>query len=168
MTAVSVAADALAGALLEESRLCARLLAVTQREEKAIIAADIPMLTALVDEKEQVLELLATLETERMTALTAIASATGHSAASLTLGGVVALVDGAAQAQLVALSEGLRADGQALEQANARNAQLLRTSSELVDRWVQYLKTVITGALTYNPDGGVQGGGGNRMLDRSA
>jgi flagellar biosynthesis/type III secretory pathway chaperone len=168
VTALSAAADALAGALAEESRLCARLLAVTQREEKAIIAADIPMLTALVDEKEQVLEFLATLETERMTALTAIASATGHSAASLTLGGVVALVDGAAQAKLVALSEGLRADGQALEQANARNAHLLRTSSELVDRWVQYLKTVITGALTYNPDGGVQGSGGNRMLDRSA
>lgn len=168
MTALTIAADALTGALAEESRLCARLLSVTQREEQAIIAADIPMLTALVDEKEQVLELLATLETERMTALTAIAGATGRPAASLTLGGVMELVDGAAQAQLMALSEGLRADGQALEQANARNAQLLHTSSELVERWVQYLKTVITGALTYNPDGGVQGSGGNRMLDRSA
>lgn len=168
MTALTAAAEALAGALAEESRLCARLLGVTQREEQAIIAADIKTLTALVDEKEQILELLATLETERMTALTAIAGATGRTAASLTLGGVMELVDGPAQAQLIALSEGLRADGQALEQANARNAQLLRTSSDLVERWVQYLKTVITGALTYNPDGGAQGGGGNRMLDRSA
>lgn len=168
MTALTAAAEALAGALEEESRLCARLLGVTQREEQAIIAADIKTLTALVDEKEQILELLATLETERMTALTAIAGATGRTAASLTLGGVMELVDGPAQAQLIALSEGLRADGQALEQANARNAQLLRTSSDLVERWVQYLKTVITGALTYNPDGGAQGGGGNRMLDRSA
>lgn len=168
MTALSAAADALAETLAEESRLCGILLAVTHREEKAIIAADIQMLTALVEEKEQVLELIATLETERMTALTAIAGATGHSPASLTLGGVVALVDGPAQAQLVALSEGLRADGQALEQANQRNAHLLQASSELVERWVQYLKSVITGALTYNPDGGAQGNGSSRMLDRTA
>lgn len=168
MSALAAAADALAGALAEESRLCAQLLAVTQREEQAIIAADIPALTALIDEKEQLLEVLATLETERMTALTAIATATGRTAAALTLGSVVALVDDVARARLVALSEGLRADGQALEQANARNAQLLRISSDLVDRWVQYLKAVITGALTYTPDGGAQGSGGNRVLDRSA
>src|SRR5262249_44288192 len=115
------------------------LLAVTHREEKAIIAADIPLLTSLVEEKEQVLELLATLETERMTAVTAIASAAGQQPSSLTLGGVVALVDGPAQAQLVALSEGLREDGRALEEANQRNAHLLQASSDLVDRWVQYL-----------------------------
>ena len=168
MSAISAAADALADTLEEESRLCGMLLAVTHREEKAIIAADIPLLTSLVEEKEQVLELLATLETERMTAVTAIASAAGKPASSLTLGGVVALVDGPAQAQLVALSEGLREDGRALEEANARNAHLLQASSDLVDRWVQYLKSVITGALTYNPDGGAQGGAGSRMLDRSA
>jgi len=168
VSTLRAAADALAETLAEESRLCAMLLAVTHREEKAIIAADIPTLTALVDEKERVLELLATLETERMTAVTAIASATGRPAGSLTLGGVLDLVDGPAQAQLLALSEGLRADGQALEQANQRNARLLQASSELVERWVQYLKNVISGALTYNPDGGAQPGSGSRMLDQSA
>ena len=168
MSALSDATGGLCTALSEEARLCTDLLAVTRREERAIIDADIPTLTAIVDEKEQLLELLATLETERMTALTAIAAATGREAATLSISGIIDLVGPQQRARLIALSDGLRTDGQALEQANARNAQLLRMSRDLVDRWVQYLKAMLTGSLTYTPDGSTQGATGNRMLDRSA
>src|SRR5207244_8868718 len=107
--------------------------------------------------KEHLLELLATLETERMTALTAIAAATGRDASALSLSLVVDLAAPAARDALIATSEGLRTTGLALEQANERNARLLRASADLVDRWVQYLKAVITGSLTYGQDGAAQG-----------
>ncbi len=158
----------LAGVLREESLLCAKLLAVTDLEQDAIASSDVERLTALVDEKEQLLELLATLETERMTALSAIALAVGCQPDDLTLSTVADLATPDTRAMLMTVGDGLRDAGQALEAANARNARLLEASTELVERWVQYLKTIISSTLTYAPDGNAQAPGGNRVLDRSA
>ena len=49
-----------------------------------------------------------------------------------------------------------------------RNAALLRSSRDIVDRWIQYLRTVLTGALAYNAEGGLTDAVGRRVLDRSA
>lgn len=167
MTGIAATAD-LALVLAEESRLCAQLLAVTDREQDAIIASDVERLTTLVDEKEQLLELLATLETERMTAITAIALATGRSAEALTLTEVADLATSEARISLLVTGEELRRAGVALAEANARNARLLETSAELVERWAQYLKNVISRSLTYQQDGSTQGSQGHRVIDRTA
>ena len=134
MSELISAADALIVTLREESRLCSALLALTDREERAIVASDVSDLTALTDEKERVLELLATLETERMTALVAIGLATGCDASTLTLTEVAALVPSAARAQLLGEQVTVRTVAAALEQATRRNAALLRASRELVGR----------------------------------
>jgi hypothetical protein len=47
------------------------------------------------------------------------------------------------------------------------NAQLLRNSRSLVDRWLQYLRTVLAGSL-YTQQGASNAGTGGRSLDRSA
>lgn len=132
------------------------------------MTSDIEILTALIEEKEQLLELLATLETERMTALTAIAVATARPVNALTLSQVADYASPASRRALVATGAQLQRTGVALQQANSRNAQLLQMSSGLIDKWVAYLKLVISGSLTYGSDGASQGAGGNRMLDRSA
>jgi flagellar biosynthesis/type III secretory pathway chaperone len=164
-----IATGDLASVLIEESELCEQLLAVTDREHAAITASDVEGLTALVEEKEHLLELLATLETERMTALTAIALAVGQPAEALTLTSIGAIATPDTRAQLLAAGEGLRTTGEALVSANARNSELLAASADLVERWVSYLKTVISSTLaTYSNDGNAQAPGGNRVLDRSA
>jgi flagellar biosynthesis/type III secretory pathway chaperone len=164
-----VATGDLASVLIEESELCEQLLSVTDREHAAIVSSDIEGLTSLVEEKEHLLELLATLETERMTALTAIALAVGQPADALTLTSIGVIATPGTRAQLLAAGEGLRTTGEALASANARNADLLAASTDLVERWVSYLKTVISSTLaTYSNDGNAQAPGGNRVLDRSA
>lgn len=162
------ATDDLAQVLAEESRLCAQLLAVTDAEEAAITTSDVERLTTLVDEKEQLLELLAALETERMTAITAIALATGRTADALTLTEVADLAAPEARSTLLVTGEELRRAGLALADANARNTRLLEASAELVERWTQYLKNVISRSLTYQQDGSAQGPQGRRVLDRTA
>ena len=168
MTGITAAARELANVLREETGLCNELLVITDREQEAIVASNVEVLTALIDEKERLLELLATLETERMTALTAVADAIGQPAGGLTLSIVAESATAEVRAHLVDVGEELRASGIALARANERNARLLEASSELVDRWMQYLKTVISNALTYSQDGNTQGPTGNRVFDRSA
>ena len=67
-----------------------------------------------------------------------------------------------------AIGEELRRAGLALADANARNTRLLEASAELVERWTQYLKHVISRSLTYQQDGSAQGPQGRRVLDRTA
>lgn len=168
MSELSAGAEALGGALTEEQRLYVSLLALAGSEQRAIAGGDVAELTELTDEKEQLLELLATLETERMTALTAMAAAAGVSADGLTLSGVASMVEPRQGAALTEAGVELRARALALRDANERNALLLRGSSEVVERWIQYLRTIISEALTYNPRGSPDEAGVNRVIDRSA
>ena len=168
MTMLAAGAEALTAALHEEQRLCASLLALSAREEDAIVNGDVAVLTTLVDEQEHLLELLAALETERMTALTAIANACGIHVDALTLTQVASLTGGAQGAELQATGDALREAATSLQEANTRNAELLRSSRELIDRWIQYLRNVVTGTLTYTPGGEVHANLASRVVDRSA
>ncbi len=168
MSGLRTGTAALVAALTEERGLYGDLVALTQREETAIVGGDVRALTTIVDEKEQLLELLAALETERMTALTAVAAALGQAGAPLEFGDVLAVATSAERDALLAVGAALREQASALQQANDRNAQLLRGSQQLVDRWIQYLRTVIGGSLTYNPHGAAGTARTTRVLDRSA
>ena len=168
MSELSTSADALTAALAEEQRLYASLLVLAGREERAIVGGDVAELTEMTAEKERLLELLAALETERMTALTAIAAAAGVGAEALTLTGVASVVAPAQAAALTQVGVQLRTKALALKEANERNAELLRSSREIVERWIQYLRTVISGALNYTAEGSPDEPGGNRVIDRSA
>ena len=168
MTAARADADALAAALTEEQELLGSLLDLAGREERAIVGGDVAELTELTDEKEQLLELLATLETERMTALIAIAGSSSLDIDALPLSAVAELVEPAAGAALTEAGIELRTRALALKEANEHNAALLRGSRDIVDRWIQYLRTIIAGSLTYTAEGSPNESGDNRVIDRSA
>ena len=168
MSALVASTEALTAALDEEQRLCASLLALSEREEEAIVNGDVAILTTLVDKQEQLLELLAALETERMTALTAIAHACGIDVDHITLTQVAQLTGGPRGAALQAKGSTLREVATSLHEANTRNAELLRSSRDLIERWIQYLRNVVTGTLTYTPGGEMHGHLASRVVDRSA
>ena len=143
------------------------LLGVAATEQDAIVAGDVERLTALVEQKEELLDHLRALETERMTALVAIQMATGIDADTATLSAIAAHLPSDAADALQRAGRELRAEAVALEEAHTVNAHLLRNSRSLVDRWIHYLRTVLAGSL-YTSEGASAPGAGGRALDRSA
>ena len=168
MMDLTTPAHALTETLAEEHQLYAALLELAGREERAIVGGDVRALTEITEEKEHLLETLAALETERMTALTAFASVTGRGAEEITLTEAASALEEIEGALLTRAGEQLRTLALELRGANDRNAALLRSSRDIVDRWIQYLRTVLTGALAYNAEGGLTDAVGRRVLDRSA
>jgi flagellar biosynthesis/type III secretory pathway chaperone len=153
---------------LEEQRdVLVSMLDLARREEHALVSGDVEALTRLTDEREHLLELTAALESERMTAIIAIAAAIGVGPSMLTLTRVAAAVPGPAGAALTSIGLELRQRAIAVRDANTRNALLLRTSRESVDRWLQYLRTLVTSVL-YDADGSAAELGHHPQLDRSA
>ncbi len=160
-------AAALAVALADEEQIYASMLSLAVREEVAIVDGDVEELTTIVDEKEQLIEHLHALETERMTAIVAIATACGDDPATMTLSDVAALLPASMSESLTESGALLRVQAVALQQANGRNAELLRRSHELIDRWVNYMKQLLSGSL-YGEDGRTGELPGGRSLDRTA
>lgn len=144
------------------------LLSVASREQESIVAGDVERLTALVEQKEELLDHLHALETERMTALVAIQMATGIRAETATISEVAARLPAGTAEALQRAARELRAEALALEEAHAANGRLLENSRALVDRWVHYLRMVLAGSI-YTPDGNDnRATPGGRALDRSA
>jgi len=143
------------------------MLGIAGSEQEAIIEGNVERLTELVEQKEELLDHLRALETERMTALVAIQTATGIDADTATISEIAAHLPVDTADVLQRAGRELRAEVLALEEAHAVNAQLLQNSRSLVDRWVHYLRQVLAGSL-YTPDGASQAAPGGRALDRSA
>jgi flagellar biosynthesis/type III secretory pathway chaperone len=168
MTALRDSALQLTETLDEERELYGSLLGLAQREEHAIVRGDVELLTRLTDEKEHLIELFAALETERATAITAIASAVGCDADSATLSEIAAALPDDDGAALAIAGTELRRQALELRDINARNAELLRSSRDIVDRWLHYLRSLVGGALNYGADGEPAVSQEPRRLDRSA
>lgn len=143
------------------------LVRVALDEQDAIVAADVERLTALVDQKETLLDHLRAMETERMTALVAIQAATGIVPEAATVSAIAAHLPPAAAEALERTGRELRAEVVALEETHAVNERLLRDSRSLIDRWVHYLRSVLAGSL-YDGTGNSPEATGGRTLDRSA
>jgi flagellar biosynthesis/type III secretory pathway chaperone len=167
MTALLAGVVELTAALAEQRDVLVSMLDLARREERAIVGGDVEALTHLTEEREQLLELMAALESERMTALVAIAAAIGVDSGALTLTRVAAEVTGEAGAALTSVGFQLRERAIAVRDANARNALLLRTSREIVDRWLQYLRSLVSSVL-YDAGGKAAEAGRRSQLDRSA
>ena len=150
-----------------ERDLYLSMLSLSTREEVAIVGDDVESLTELVNEKEELLEHLSTLETERMTAVVAISAATGLDPETATLTQISEVVPAMDGLRLLENGMALRTQAVALQQANRRNERLLEASRGLVDRWIQYLKTVLNNSV-YTPDGQMDDSRDARSLDRSA
>ena len=169
MTAAPVGTTSLATTLREETEVYGSLLALAVQEERAIIDGDVQLLTELVGDKERMLELLAALETERTTALTAVALGIERDPPNITLSEVARHAEPHAAGVLMEAGMLLRTQAVALREANSRNARLLEGSRALVEQWIQYLKAVVAGALGYTPEGArSEGDDDGRVLDRSA
>jgi flagellar biosynthesis/type III secretory pathway chaperone len=153
--------------LTTERDLYLSMLALSTREEVAIVGDDVAQLTDVVNEKEDLLEHLSTLETERMTAIVAISAATGLDPETATLTDISEAVPAMDGLRLMESGMALRTQAVALEQANRRNQRLLEASRGLVDRWIQYLKTVLSNSV-YTPDGQLDDSRDVGSLDRSA
>jgi flagellar biosynthesis/type III secretory pathway chaperone len=143
------------------------LVSLAREEQSAIIDADVERLTALVDRKETLLDQLRAMETERMTALVAIEAATGLPVDTTTLAEIAAQLPSAPASALDRTARGLRAEALELQEVHATNEQLLLGSRSLIDRWVNYLRSVLAGSL-YDHTGGSPITAGGRTLDRSA
>ena len=168
MSDLGARADALSTVLSDQGQAYASLLALAEREEQAIAEGDVGTLTSIVDEQRQLLDVLRALETERLTALTAISAATGTDVDALTVTTVSSMLDRKAGEQLTAHGLTLRAQAEALGRANERNAVLLENSREIVDNWIRYLRKIVAGALSYTADGETEQPSGSRVVDRSA
>lgn len=164
---VVTAAVELGGVLSSQQEIVRAMRALAQTQQQAIVMGDVQVLTAVVDEEHQLMEHLAALETERMTALVAIAAATGLDADSATISAIAATLPMEHATELTRIGQDLRAEAIALRQVQDVNNQLLETSKHLVDRWLNYLRSVLSGSL-YTASGGTGGMPGARSLDRSA
>lgn len=154
--------------VLETERdLYLSMLELSTREEVAIVGDDVEQLTDVVNEKEDLLDHLTALETERMTMIVAISSATGLDPETATLTQISEVVPAMDGLRLMESGMALRTQAVALEQANLRNERLLEASRGLVDRWIQYLKTVLNNSV-YTPDGQLDDSRDVGSLDRSA
>jgi flagellar biosynthesis/type III secretory pathway chaperone len=161
-------AGALGVVLASQRVIVDAMLALAQRQQDAIVAGDVEALTNVVDEQQQMVDHLNSLETERMTALVAIATAIGlDDTEGLTLTQVAAALPAPLGTALATQGQTLRAQAEALRQAQDLNERLIESSKSLVDRWLQYLRTVLSGSL-YNASGAAGELPGGRALDRSA
>lgn len=158
--------QSLAAVLEAQTDITRQLLGVARRQQRAIVDGNVEDLTASVEESQIFLEHLAALETERMTALVAIAMATSIDPDRATLSDIAAALPAEPAEAVRRNGQALRAEATALHEVQAANQQLLESSRSLVDRWVNYLRSVLTGGV-YTPAGGTAANGG-RTLDRSA
>jgi len=153
--------------LATERDLYLSMLALSTREEVAIVGDDVAQLTDVVNEKEDLLEHLSELETERMTAIVAISAATGLDPQTATLTQISEVVPAIDGLRLMESGMTLRTQAVALQQANRRNERLLEASRGLVGRWIQYLKSVLNNSV-YTLDGQLDDSRDIGSLDRSA
>ncbi len=160
-------ADALRAVLSSQHDILRAMRTLAVQQQDAIVAGDVQVLTTVVEEQQQLIEHLNALETERMTALVAIAAATGLDAESATLSAIAATLPLEHATQITRLGQDLRAEAIALHDVQDVNEHLLETSRTLVDRWLQYLRSVLSGSL-YTASGGTGAMPGARSLDRSA
>jgi flagellar biosynthesis/type III secretory pathway chaperone len=166
---LDAAATSLARVLADEGQLYESLLALAGREQRAIVDGDVAELTRLLDEKESLVEHHHALETERMTALVAVAAATGSGDAELlTLTEVAAALPVEHGSAITEAGVWLRAQALALREATESNALLLHQSRDIVDRWLQYLRLLVGGRLGYTAEGAPGEASGPRTLDRTA
>ncbi len=158
--------QALAAVMDQQQEMTHRLLEVARRQQQAIVQGDVEELTASVEESQVFLKHLQALETERMTALVAISMATGVDPDTATLAQIAGVLPPGLAEMLKRAGEVLRVEATALHETQEVNQRLLESSRALVDRWVNYLRSVLAGGM-YTPVGGTAANGG-RTLDRSA
>ena len=160
-------AEALGVVMTSQHDIVRAMLTLAQRQQDAIVEGDVEALTAVVDEQQQLVEHLNALETERMTALIAIAAATGLDAETATLSEIAAALPADRAAAITRQGQELRAQAVALRQVQDLNERLLERSRALVDRWLHYLRMLLSGSL-YTASGDAGGMPGGRSLDKSA
>lgn len=160
-------AEALGVVIASQHDIVRAMLALAQRQQTAIVDGDVETLTAVIDEQQQLVDHLNSLETERMTALVAIAAATGLDAGTATLSEIAGALPADRADALTRQGLELRVQALALQQAQDVNERLLEHSRTLVDRWLHYLRTLLSGSL-YTASGEAGGMPGARSLDKSA
>lgn len=160
-------AGALEAVMTAQRDIYRELLALASREQEAIVTSDVVDLTEVLELQETLFDHLRALETERMTALVAIEAATGLDAEHATLSEIAAALPRDAASALTRTGMALRGEAAALQEMNQVNAHLLRGSRALVDRWIQYLRTVLSGSIYTAQGGGGATLPGGRALDKT-
>lgn len=160
------AGTALARVLEEENALYGELLAVTEAEHRAIIAARIDELTDLLISKERLLSRAEALEEARQEHVQALVGTAAVESARLE--DIAARLKGAERRRLLAVRDSLRENMEQLSAANQRNDVLLRAGLHLITKWVNFLASYAASAVTYGNDGNAATQPGRKLLDRQA
>jgi len=161
-------ADALGVVMTSQQDILRAMRSLAEQQQRAIVDGDVHALTSVVEHQRQLLEHLDALETERMTALVAIAAATGLDIDSATLTAIAATLPIERATALTRQGQELRAEALALQQVQDVNDRLLERSRGLVDRWLHYLRSVLSGSVYTSSGDAGSGMPGARSLDRSA
>ncbi|MFA7250116.1 MAG: flagellar protein FlgN [Dehalococcoidia bacterium] len=159
-------ADALGAVMSSQHEILRAMRALAEEQQQAIVSGDVHALTDVVEQQRELVEHLDALETERMTALVAIAAATGLDADTASLAAIAATLPLDRASALTRQGQELRDEAITLQQLQDVNDQLIERSRTLVDRWLHYLKTVLSGSL-YTASGESGSMPGARSLDRS-
>lgn len=169
MTAAGVlgSSDELGAVLSSQHEILRAMRSLAEEQQRAIVAGDVQVLTSVVEQQQQLAEHMAALETERMTALVAIAAATGLDPDATTITAIAAALPLDRARLLTRQGHDLRAEAIALQEIQDVNERLLERSRALVDRWLHYLRTVLSGSL-YTSTGSTGPMPGARSVDRSA
>jgi flagellar biosynthesis/type III secretory pathway chaperone len=166
-TELTGGANGLVAVMESQGDVYRALLGLATSEQGAILEGDVSRLTEIVRLKEELYDHLRALEAERMTALVAIEAATGIAPDQATVSEIASRLPVEHATTLLRTGRELRGQAVALEEAQTANARLLEQSRALVDRWLQYLRTLLAGYV-YTPDGVTPSLPGGRALDRSA
>jgi flagellar biosynthesis/type III secretory pathway chaperone len=152
--------------LEEENALYGELVALTEAEYQAIVAARIDELTELLVNKERLLSRAQALEETRQEEVRQLIG--GAAAESARLEGIAAQLEGTERRRLLAVRDSLQENITRLSSANDRNDALLRSGLQLISKWVNFLASYTAAAVTYAQDGTAAPKAGRRVLDRQA
>ncbi|HEY8490772.1 MAG TPA: flagellar protein FlgN [Dehalococcoidia bacterium] len=152
--------------LEEENAVYGELVALSEAEYQAILAARIDELTELLINKERLLARAQALEEARQAEVRAVVG--DAAAASARLEDLASRLEGAERERLLAVRDSLRENISRLTAANDRNGAVLRGGLQLIGRWINFLAGYAAAAVTYAQDGSATPKAGRTILDRQA
>ncbi len=160
--------ERLLAALRAEEKHCAALLDLTRTEHRALLENDVEAVADLLGRKAHLTRQISRAEAERAASAAEIAGRAGLGGSSVSLTELSGAFPEQARGELTSVQRSIRNKAAELAELNGRNAAMLRTSLDLLSRWVGFLIRSAGGATTYDEGGGHIEPGQAGALDRKA
>jgi flagellar biosynthesis/type III secretory pathway chaperone len=157
--------DRLALVLSQSVRRYEELLALLQHEKEAAIDSDASQLSDVVEQKTELMAVLAALEKKRSRLLQSLAGSLGIPQHGLTLSALSLSLPADESLRINRLSASLRSLAAKVQRANDENRQLVLHCLDLVRSALGFFQQMLHPASVYGASGQVRSGtGGGRLL----